>query len=99
MRALKTLTLATICTAFAAPVLADAAMFDAKATMYDADFETSIAEHGYIVGAAAYGHDDADYDVYLSDAGLFQPVLGNYDADYEVKIDRAAFAPTEIASR
>ncbi len=95
----KTFTLAALCAAFAAPVLADAAMVDYKANLHDADYEAEIAEYGYTVGAAVYGKSDADYDVYLTDAALFPPLLGQYDADYEAKLDHGAFANMEIAAR
>ena len=95
----KNLTIAALCTAIAAPAFADASMNDAKANLYDADFEVALADHGYSVGIAAYGANDADYDTYLSDAALFQPVLGHYDADYESKLNREAFEDMEIAAR
>ena len=108
MRPLKTLVLTALCSALAAPVLADAAMVDVKEKMHDADYETIVAEYGYTVGAAVYGAHDADYDVILSDAGLFEPLLGHYDADYEAVLKPASYfqsasfsqaLATQIASR
>lgn len=99
MKALKSVCLSAVILATATPGLSDAAMHDYKANLYDADYATDIAAHGYVVGAAVYGQYDADYDAHLTDADLFQPVLGHHDADYEAHIDRAAFAPTTLASR
>lgn len=100
MRHMKPLTLAAICCAFAGPVLADASMVDVKQKMYDADYEVIIAAYGFDVGTSVYGSHDADYDVLLSDAGLFKPLLGHHDADYEaVLMPASVFAATEVASR
>ena len=99
MPPIKSLALAALCTALSGPAFADAAMQDAKANLYDADYEVQLADHGYAVGVLAYGTNDADYDVFLSDAALFQPVLGQYDADYEIKLNRAAFSELEVAAR
>ncbi|MEM9971633.1 MAG: hypothetical protein AAF762_11120 [Pseudomonadota bacterium] len=99
MRILKTFSLAAIATAAAAPALADAAMHDAKWTLYDAGYEAALADHGMVVGTAVYGSGEADYGAHLTDAAVFPPLLGHYDADYEGTIDRAAFVDTELASR
>jgi hypothetical protein len=100
MRQMKPLALAALCSVLAGPVLADAAMVDVKQNMYDADYETIIAEYGYTVGVAVYGVNDADYDAMLTDVALFPPLLGRYDADYEaVLMPASAFTDTEIAFR
>lgn len=100
MRPLKPIFLAALCAAFAGPALADAAMVDVKEKMYDADYEVIIAQFGYTVGTDVYGAHDADYDVLLSDAGMFKPLLGYYDADYEaVLMPASEFAGTTVALR
>lgn len=101
MSRIATLTLTALLTISAAPLYADAVMVDVKQNMYDADFEATIADYGYVVGAGVYGAYDADFDVFLSDGDLFPPLLGHYDADYEsVLMPKSAFASsTEIASR
>lgn len=99
MTRITTFAFAALFTLSSVPLYADAAMVDVKQNMYDADFETTLATYGYTVGTAVYGNHDADYDVYLSDAGLFQPVLGHYDADYEGVLMPASAFTTEIASR
>lgn len=99
MTRIATLTFAALLTISAEPLYADAAMVDVKLNMYDADYEITIAEYGYVVGSTVYGIYDADYDVHLSNADLFKPLLGHYDADYEaVLMPTSAFA-TEMASR
>ncbi|MGR3514425.1 MAG: hypothetical protein ACU0GG_16835 [Paracoccaceae bacterium] len=100
MRPLKSIFLAALCSAVAGSAFADAAMVDVKEKMYDADYEVIIAQFGYTVGTDVYGAHDADYDVLLSDAGLFKPLLGHYDADYEaVLMPASAFAGTAVALR
>ncbi|MEM7752168.1 MAG: hypothetical protein AAF230_02075 [Pseudomonadota bacterium] len=108
MRHIKPFALAILCSAFASSALADAAMVDLKQKMYDADYEATVADYGYVVGTAVYGAHDADYDVLLSDASLFKPLLGHYDADYEAVLKPAAYfqsaevlqdAGTQVASR
>ncbi|MEM6384676.1 MAG: hypothetical protein AAF718_00430 [Pseudomonadota bacterium] len=108
MRPLKSIALTALCVAFAGPLFADAAMVDVKENMYDADYEAIVAEYGYTVGVAVYGAHDADYDVLLSDASLFKPLLGHYDADYEAVLKPASYfqsaafgqtSATQVASR
>ena len=83
----------------AAPVGAEVILNDAKSQLYEADYAAVLAENGIPTGVAVYGAHDADYDVYLTDAAVFPPLLGQYDADYEVMLDRASFTETVIALR
>lgn len=108
MDRLKTLALAAICSFATAPAFADAALVDVKEKLYDADVEVVAADYGYVIGTAAYGANDADYDVYLTAAEVFPPLLGHYDADYEAVLKPASHfqtatiypaGSTEIASR
>ncbi|PXW72519.1 hypothetical protein C7964_101631 [Loktanella sp. PT4BL] len=99
MTPLKSIALFVAVNVFAGPVFAEAVLSNDKSRLYEADYEAVLAENGIEVGAAVYGSYDASYDIYLTDADLFPPLLGKYDADYEVVLDYAAFAPVVIASR
>lgn len=99
MNPLKSITLFALLATVAVPASAEVVMNDEKSRLYEADYEVVLAENGYNVGVAVYGKYDADYDVYLTAADVFKPILGRYDADYEVQLNHAGFAETLIASR
>lgn len=92
MNTLKSITLCAALSIVAAPAFSETVLNDAKSRLYEADYAAVLHDNGIAVGAAVYGQYDADYEAYLTDPELFQPMLGKYDADYEVYLRHADFA-------
>lgn len=95
---MKSLKISALVALMAAPVAAETVLNAEKSRLYEADYEAVLAENGIAMGAAVYGQSDADYDVYLTDANLFPPLLGHSDADYEAVLNHDAFSAIEVAS-
>lgn len=83
--------LAAVCTFSASHAIADAGGADYKANLYDADYEIILAQHDIVVGTAAYGTSDADYDAHFTKAVAFNPLRMTYDAGYEAVLAERGF--------
>lgn len=87
----KTALLAIACTFAATPILADAALVDYKANLYDAGYEAELAQYNIVVGASIYGANDGDYDTFFTAASAFNPNSLLDDAGYETALAERGF--------
>lgn len=97
MNTLKSATLIAVMSVVAGPSLAETVLNDAKSRLYEADYASVLSANGIATGAAVYGQYDADYDVFLSKADVFQPKVAFRHAETDAVME-STFAESKIVA-